>query len=122
MGMKYLEVYGDSKLIINQVKGEYEIRNEDLIPYYWATIACTEKFKWFYINHILWKDNTHANTLASLAATLSLPLKLEQKELVASRNLYLPEHALEPRDLWFPFMDFVLDRILPKVRKKKHFH
>ena len=33
MGVRYLEAYGDSKLIINQVKGEYEVRHEDLVPY-----------------------------------------------------------------------------------------
>lgn len=38
MGVKYLEVYGNSKLIISQVKSEYEVRNEDLVPYYQATI------------------------------------------------------------------------------------
>jgi len=31
MGVRCLEAYGDSKLIINQVKGEYEVRHEDLI-------------------------------------------------------------------------------------------
>ena len=34
MGVRYLEAYGDSKLIINQVKGEYEVRHRDLVPYY----------------------------------------------------------------------------------------
>lgn len=38
MGIKYLEVYGDSKLIINQVKDEYKLRNEDLLPCHQATI------------------------------------------------------------------------------------
>jgi len=33
MGVQYLEAYGDSKLIVNQVNGEYEVRHEDLIPY-----------------------------------------------------------------------------------------
>ena len=33
MGVRYLEAYGDSKLIINQVKGEYEVRHEDLVPF-----------------------------------------------------------------------------------------
>ena len=31
MGVRYLEVYGNSKLIINQVKGEYEVRHEDFV-------------------------------------------------------------------------------------------
>jgi len=31
MGVQYLETYGDSKLIVNQIKREYEVRQEDLI-------------------------------------------------------------------------------------------
>jgi len=38
MGVQYLEAYGDSKLIINQVKDEYEVRHEDLISYHHAAI------------------------------------------------------------------------------------
>jgi len=38
IGVQYLEAYGDSKLIINQVKGEYEVCHENLIPYHHAAI------------------------------------------------------------------------------------
>jgi len=38
MGVRYLEAYGDSKLIVNQVKGEYEVRHEDLVSYHHAVI------------------------------------------------------------------------------------
>ena len=31
IGAKNLEAYGDSKLIVNQVRGEYEVRHEDLV-------------------------------------------------------------------------------------------
>ena len=34
MRVQDLEAYGDSKLIVNQIKWEYEIRHEDLIPYH----------------------------------------------------------------------------------------
>jgi len=37
IGIKNLEAYGDSKLIVNQVRGEYEVRHEDLVPYHNAT-------------------------------------------------------------------------------------
>jgi len=50
IGVKHLEAYGDSKLIVNQVRGEYEVRHEDLVPYHNATINMGEKFKSFYIN------------------------------------------------------------------------
>ena len=32
IGVKNLEAYGDSKLIVNQVRGEYKVRHEDLYP------------------------------------------------------------------------------------------
>jgi len=38
IGVKNLEAYGDSKLIINQVHGEYEVRYEDLVPYHNVTL------------------------------------------------------------------------------------
>ena len=52
MEARYLEAYGDSKLIINQVKGEYEVRHEDLVPYHNVTIIMAEKLENFYINHV----------------------------------------------------------------------
>jgi len=47
IGVKNLEAYSDSKLIVNQVRGEYEVRHEDLVSYHNATIIMAEKFKNF---------------------------------------------------------------------------
>ena len=47
MGVRYLEAYGDSKLIINQVKGEYNVRHEYLVPYYHAVIKTANLFEGF---------------------------------------------------------------------------
>ena len=38
IGVRYLEAYDNFKLIINQVRWEYEVHHEDLIPYHHATI------------------------------------------------------------------------------------
>ena len=38
IGVQYLEAFGDSQLIVNQVRGEYEVRHPDLVPYHDATI------------------------------------------------------------------------------------
>ena len=46
-GVRYLEAYGDSKLIVNQVKGEYEVRHEDLVPYPHAVIEMANLFNSF---------------------------------------------------------------------------
>ena len=52
MGVRYLEAYDDSKLIVNQVKGEYKVRHEDLIPYHHAVIKMANSFDDFYISHV----------------------------------------------------------------------
>jgi len=52
IGIQNLETHGDSKLIVNQVRGEYEVRHEDLVPYYNATIYMAERFRNFYIDHV----------------------------------------------------------------------
>jgi len=52
MGVRYLEAYGDSKLIINQIKGEYEVRHEDLVPYHHAVIKMANLFNGFYVSHV----------------------------------------------------------------------
>ena len=74
MGVRYLEAYGDSKLIVNQVKGEYEVRHEDLVPYHHAVIEMTSLFNGFYISHVSRSQNTKADGLAALATTLALPI------------------------------------------------
>jgi len=72
MGIQFFEVYGDSKLIINQIKREYEVHHEDLIPYHHAAIQLDNTFGGFYISHVSCLKNTKANALATLAATLTL--------------------------------------------------
>ena len=52
IGIKNLEAYGDSKLIVNQVHWEYKVIHGDLVPYHNATIYMAEKFKNFYIDHV----------------------------------------------------------------------
>ena len=74
MGVRYLEAYGDPKLIINQVKGEYEVQHEDLAPYYHAVIKMANSFDSFYIGYVCRFQNTKADTLAALAVTLALLL------------------------------------------------
>ena len=77
MGVRYLEAYGDSKLIINQVKGEYEVRHEDLVPYYHTAVELANLFEGFYIGHVSRSQNTKADALAALATTLALPAGTE---------------------------------------------
>ena len=52
ISVKNLEAYGDSNLIVNQVRGEYKVRHEDLASYHNATVYMAERFRNFYIDHV----------------------------------------------------------------------
>ena len=95
IGVKNLEAYGDSKLIVNQVLGEYKVRHEDLVPYYNITIHMVERFRNFYIDHVPRQQNAHADALASFAASLALPARVVEKILVYNHDLYCPRVAFE---------------------------
>ena len=95
IGVRYLKAYSDSKLIVNQVRGEYEIRHEDLVSYQNATINMAEKHKKFYINHVPRQQNAHANALAFLPASLALPAGATEEVIVHSHDLYCLRFTLE---------------------------
>ncbi|XP_020258688.1 uncharacterized protein LOC109835102 [Asparagus officinalis] len=131
LGVKHLEAYGDSQLIVNQIKGEYEVRSEDLVPYHTAAITLANSFEGFYIDHIPRLKNTYADALASLAATLALLEGTTQQVTVTSRRLFKLKYALqikkakvkpstlEPKDWRFPIIDYVLYGLLPEDIKER---
>ena len=84
--VKNFKADGDSKLIVNQVRGEYEVQHEDLVPNHKATINRAEKFKSLYIDHVPYQQNAHADALASLAASLAFPAGAMEKVLVYSHD------------------------------------
>jgi len=90
MGVRYLEAYGDSKLIINQVEGEYEVCHEDLIPYHHASIQLANTFDGFYISHVSRLENTKADDLATLAAILVLPAGITYRLTGVTCHLFCP--------------------------------
>lgn len=48
LGVNYIEVYGDFQLIVNQVKGEYKIKNKNHTSYYQAVTKIIDSFDGFY--------------------------------------------------------------------------
>ena len=106
MGVRYLEAYGDSKLIINQVKREYEVQHEDLIPYHHATIKFADSFDGLYISHVSCLQNTKANALTALAATLALPADTTYRLTEATYHLFCPNYSLEIIEVYTTLTNF----------------
>ncbi|XP_020263021.1 uncharacterized protein LOC109838999 [Asparagus officinalis] len=131
LGVEYLEGFGDSQLIINQVRREYEVKNQDMIPYHKAAIEVAKSFEDFFIEYIPCLQNAYAYALAILAVSIAQPPEIEQVVTVRTHQLFIPEctldtdevHAtrikLEPRDWHFLIIDYVLHGIFPEDMKER---
>lgn len=65
MGVEELEVYMDSLLIINQMKGSYKVKNADLIPLYQSAIQLSHNFKSVSYTHVRRELNSIADALVN---------------------------------------------------------
>ncbi|XP_074313536.1 uncharacterized protein LOC141648715 [Silene latifolia] len=72
IGVKDVDIYGDSLLVVNQVLDEFEVEKDDLIPYHQHAIMLLNKLDYVHIGHLPRSANKMADALANLAATLAL--------------------------------------------------
>ncbi|XP_025982649.1 uncharacterized protein, partial [Glycine max] len=70
--VKLLKVYGDSDLVIRQLKGEWETRDSKLIPYQTHILRLAKYFDDISFHHIPREENQMADALATLASMFQL--------------------------------------------------
>ena len=75
MGGKAVEKFSDSRLVVDQVKGELEARDMRMQEYLSQVKHLQSDFDLFSLSHVSRSGNTHADSLATLAtsSTGSLP-------------------------------------------------
>ena len=71
MGGKVVKLFSDSRLIVGQVKGELEARDARMQEYLSPVRRMQMKFESFDLSHIPQGENTHADSLATLATSSS---------------------------------------------------
>jgi ribonuclease HI len=67
IGIKYLRVEGDSLLVINQMKGLYQCKSENLIELYNKAKELEQHFKKIEYIHVLRNKNKRADALSNFA-------------------------------------------------------
>jgi ribonuclease HI len=67
LGIKQIDVYMDSELVVKQMKGIYRVKNDKLIPLYMKARALAAKFPSFNISHVRREQNKVADKLANEA-------------------------------------------------------
>ncbi|KAL0448537.1 UNVERIFIED_CONTAM: hypothetical protein Slati_1410100 [Sesamum latifolium] len=69
-GAKHLLAYSDSQLVVKQVEGTYEAKEESMIQYLQQIADLKTKFHHFQIIQIPREENAKANSLSKLASSL----------------------------------------------------
>ncbi|XP_004292571.1 PREDICTED: ribonuclease HI-like [Fragaria vesca subsp. vesca] len=67
IGVKRVEVFSDSQLVVNQVNESFEAKEPQLNSYQALSKAFMQRFKSASISHILRKKNSNIDALARLA-------------------------------------------------------
>ena len=62
-----LKVFADSELVVKQIKGEYQVRNEAIRLLYDSALRWMKLIPRFSISHVRREDNKEADKLANLA-------------------------------------------------------
>ena len=68
--IEHLDVYGDSTLVVNQIKGEWETNQPGLIPYRDYARRISTFFTKFEFHHIPRDENRMVDALATLASMI----------------------------------------------------
>ena len=86
MGGKSVKVFSDSRLVINQVKGEFEAKDERMQGYLSQVKCLQSEFESFDLLHIPKSGNAHADSLAMLATSSAQNLS----RVILVEDLYKP--------------------------------
>ena len=69
MGGKTVKMFSDLRLVVGQVKGKLEVRDERMQGYLNQVRRLQSKFESFSLLHVPRSGNTHADSLATLATS-----------------------------------------------------
>ena len=95
MKIQDLDVYGDSKLVIHQLLNDYDVKKDDLIPYYKHASQLLAEFESVRLQHVPRSANKTADALANLAATLALGAEENMSVPVCNRWVINPQDEVE---------------------------
>jgi len=82
MGIKDLDVYGDSQLVNNQLLEEYEVKKKDLVSYHTNAYQIFNRLDMVKLQRIPRSANKMVNALTNLTATLALGVEEDMTIIV----------------------------------------
>ena len=124
MGGKEVEMFSDSRLVVDQIKGELKARDRRMQEYLSQVKHLQSDFDLFSLSHISRSENTHADSLATLATSSARGLPriilvehLDRANKVAKGMVHIHEVRVGPS--WMDLiMRFLKDDILPEEKSE----
>ena len=131
IGGKLVTMFSDSRLVVDQVKGELEARDDRMRGYLTRVKYLQKNFESFDLQHILRGGNTHADSLATLvtSSAQNLPRIILVEDLgkplgEKGKMIYVSHVRVGPS--WMdPIIQFLNKDVLPedkseaeKIRRK----
>ena len=109
LGGKAVDMFSDSRLIVSQVKGEFEARDKRMQEYLDKAKRLRSNFDSFSLLHIPRNGNTHADSLATLATSLgqSLPWVILVEDLykpTVTKNNVVHIHHVRVGPSWMDLL------------------
>ena len=121
-GGRVVNMFSNSRLVVGQVNGELEVRDERMQDYLDQAKCLQSHFNSFNLLHIPRSGNTYADSLATLAtsSTQSLPRVILVEDLhkptVAKRGVIHVHHVRVGHGWMDPLVLFLKEDILPKEK------
>ena len=91
MGGKSIKLFSDSRLVVGQVRGEFEAKDERMQGYLSQVKSMQLKFDSFDLLHVPRSGNAHADSLAMLATSSAQDLP----RVILVEDLYKPSGTID---------------------------
>ena len=89
MGGKFIKLFSDSRLVVGQVGGEFEAKDERMQGYLRQVKCMQSKFDSFDLQHVPRSGKGHTNSLAMLATSSAQDLP----QVILVEDLYKPSRT-----------------------------
>ena len=88
MGARDVEIYSDSRLVVNQVQSSFEARDSQMKEYLRVVRQVMGKFYMVNVTQVAWGKNRHADSLATLGSTMTEDIpRLIKVELITEPGI-----------------------------------
>ncbi|XP_050897367.1 uncharacterized protein LOC127104212 [Lathyrus oleraceus] len=85
MKIQFLDVYGDSALVVSQIKGDWDTKHENLIPYREHVLSLIPHFEEITFGHIPRGENQLVDALATMASMFEISWDDEAPKITIDR-------------------------------------